>query len=82
MTTRMDDNEHAWQPAANRFTEETLPLLRMRGKDIGISASYGNDLLATEIINHYGLLRRSFDPVNASLLHEKVIEWIRLHPKE
>jgi hypothetical protein len=65
---------HPWQSARDDF-EPTFALLRAHGRAIGAAAASGQ-ALAGQIVGHYKMLHRSFDPVTAMLLREEVHEWL------
>jgi hypothetical protein len=64
----MNDN---WAGTREQFENETLPKLRIIGKEIGLKAKEGLQE-AIDIINCYEMIRRSFDPVAFILLEEAI----------
>ena len=68
--------EHPWQSAKDRFDNHTLPLLRAHGGAIGEASIAGSEL-AKQIISTYEMLYRSFDPMTAHLLDEKLKEYLK-----
>jgi hypothetical protein len=63
----MEDD--AWQPAINDLNLNVVPILIQEGKAIGDAARAGN-VNATQIIDYYTMLSRSFDPMTFELLKE------------
>ena len=65
-----------WQEAYDDFNTRVLPVLKQHGRTIGAAAS-GGDALAHQIVQHYALLARSFDPVNAHLVGQNLDAWLK-----
>jgi hypothetical protein len=61
--------EDGWQSAINDLNHNVVPILMQEGKAIGDAAREGN-VNATQIIDYYTMLSRSFDPMTFELLKE------------
>ncbi len=77
----MSTESHPWASAANHFKKVVLPKLQSYGKRIGEDATAGNEI-ARRIIAHYGLLRRSFDPMTALFVERDFDLWFAENAKK
>jgi hypothetical protein len=64
----MNDN---WAGARTEFETNVLPKLRVMGKEIAERSKQGCRE-ASDVINYYNMLYRSFDPVAFILLEESL----------
>jgi hypothetical protein len=67
------DRPHPWQSSYDEFHDKTLPKLKEHGKAIG--ADTGETAL--KIQEAYGMLLRSFDPVQHMLLQDRLAAWLK-----
>jgi hypothetical protein len=61
----MEDD--AWQPAIDELNRHIIPILMREGKAIGDASREGN-VDATQVIDYYTMLSRSFDPMTFELM--------------
>lgn len=66
-----------WRDDYDLFNNDTLPLLKKHGKNIG---SEDSDL-ARSIVKKYNMLYSSFDPITHMLLREDLIKWMNNNAK-
>jgi hypothetical protein len=58
-----------WHEAAENFHREVMPVLRLRGPEIGQLFRAGDES-AGAVVRAYALLQRSFDPVNDLIIRD------------
>jgi hypothetical protein len=72
------EDHNMWGSAKEDFELSTLPWLLANGKEVGEQSQQGDEN-AKDIIQHYKMLYRSFDPVTHILLKEAIEEYILAH---
>lgn len=70
-TEPFDDKE-----VIRRFNLEALPVLKVRGSEIGEKAMQG-DVLAEDVIRRYNLFQAWLDPFNLNFLEVRLKEWLK-----
>lgn len=69
-----------WADARREFHNELIPKLQAVGKDIGAAGNAGDEL-CIKIMQYYGMLARSFDPMFFELLKESYEEYVARQAK-
>jgi hypothetical protein len=63
-----------WADARREFHEDLIPKLQVVGKNIGAAGQAGDEL-CNKIMQYYGMLARSFDPMFFELLKKAYEEY-------
>lgn len=69
-----------WADARREFHEDLIPKLQVVGKDIGAAGQAGDEL-CNKIMQYYGMLARSFDPMFYDLLKKAYEEYVARQAK-
>lgn len=64
-----------WADARREFHEDLIPKLQVVGKKIGAAGQAGDEL-CNKIMQYYGMLARSFDPMFFELLKKAYEEYV------
>ena len=67
----------SWQRDQLKFIEEVVPRLKALGPKIK-TASDNGDELADNIMYHYHILYKSYDPITTDLLRKELDQWEKI----